>query len=157
MDELTPPDSTRHPSDPAAILQPNGRGERLRFTHFRFVRTPDGRCSAEVVLDWHDDVQVRGTATGQSSAMVDLRVAAEAGLRALESFGEQSFRFELIGVKAVRAFDANVIIVCLDMRNGGRPQRLLGVSLAEEDPVRGAVTAVLNATNRVLGNFIATR
>jgi hypothetical protein len=45
----------------------------------------------------------------------------------------------------------------MNMRNGQGPQRLLGVCLAEEDPVNGAVVAVLNATNRVLGNFIATR
>jgi hypothetical protein len=34
---------------------------------------------------------------------------------------------------------------------------LLGSCLVENDPVRGAVLAVLSATNRVLGNFIATR
>lgn len=157
MDKLTPPDPSRPDDLLSSTLPHSGRRERLRFADFRFIRTPDGRCSAEVLLDWVDGVQVRGTASGQSNTMVDLRVAADAALRALESFGERSFLFELIGVKAVRAFDANVIIVCMDMRNGQGPQRLLGVSLAEEDPVRGAVIAVLNATNRVLGNFIATR
>ena len=157
MDELPPPDSSTQNDQASSTLPHNLRRERLRFADFRFVRTPDGRCTADVLLDWVDGVQVRGSASGQSNTMVDLRVAAEAALRALETFGERSFSFELIGVKAVRAFDANVIIVCMDMRNGSAPQRLLGVSLAEEDPVRGAVIAVLNATNRVLGNFIATR
>lgn len=157
MDKLTPPDPSRPDEPVSSTLPHSGRRERLRFADFRFIRTPDGRCTAEVLLDWVDGVQVRGTASGQSNTMVDLRVAADAALRALETFAERSFTFELIGVKAVRAFDANVIIVCMDMRNGQGPQRLLGVSLAEEDPVRGAVTAVLNATNRVLGNFIATR
>ena len=157
MHEPAPPDPLR-PEDPfASTLPHSGRRERLQFSDFRFVRTPDGRCTADVTLDWIDGMQVRGTASGQSNTMVDLRVAAEATLRALESFAERSFTFELIGVKAVRAFDANVIIVCMDMRNGQGPQRLLGVCLAEEDPVHGAVVAVLNATNRVLGNFIATR
>jgi hypothetical protein len=34
---------------------------------------------------------------------------------------------------------------------------LLGCHLCEEDPLRGAVIATLQATNRVLGNAIATR
>jgi hypothetical protein len=157
MDNVNPQDPSRPDDLLSSTLPHSGRRERLRFVDFRFVRTPDGRCSAEVLLDWVDGMQVRGTASGQSSTMVDLRVAAEAALRALETFGDRTFMFELIGVKAVRAFDANVIIVCMDMRNGQGPQRLLGLSLAEEDPVRGAVVAVLNATNRVLGNFIATR
>jgi hypothetical protein len=55
----------------------------------------------------------------------------------------------------VRAFDANLIIVSISMRASPAPTRLLGCYLAEGDIARGAATAVLNATNRVLGNFIA--
>jgi hypothetical protein len=133
------------------------RRERLRFTDFRFRRTSDGRCTAEVELEWMDGVKVLGAASGQSSPTVDLRVAADAALRALERFAEQSILFELIGVKAVRAFDATVVIVSVATKKGEGPPRLLGSALAESDTVRGSVVAVLNATNRVLGNFIATR
>jgi len=133
-----------------------GRRERLRFTDFRFERGPDGRCSAEVELEWLDGVRVRGASAGQSSPTVDLRVAAEAALRALERFSDEALDFELVGVKAIRAFDANVIIVSVANRGAG-PKHLLGSCLVETDPVRGAVVAVLSATNRVLGNFIATR
>lgn len=133
-----------------------GRRERLRFTDFHFQRSADGRCSAEVELEWTDGIRVRGAAVGQSSQTVDLRVAAEAALRALERFSEEVLSFELVGVKAIRAFDANVIIVSI-ANHGGGPKKLLGSCLVETDPVRGAVVAVLSATNRVLGNFIATR
>lgn len=133
-----------------------GRRERLRFVDFQFQRTTDGRCSAEVELEWVDGVRVRGGASGQSSQTVDLRVAAEAALRALERFSDETLAFELVGVKAVRAFDANVIIVSV-ANHGTGPKRLLGSCLVETDPVRGAVVAVLNATNRAVGNFIATR
>ncbi len=132
------------------------RRERLRFTDFRFQRAADGRCSAEVELEWMEGVRIRGDAAGQSSQTVDLRVAAEAGLRALERFSDGALRFELVGVKAIRVFDANVIIVSVT-NHGSGPVKLLGSCLVETDPVRGAVIAVLNATNRVLGNFIATR
>jgi hypothetical protein len=131
--------------------------ERLRFSAFRFVRTPSGLCTAEVELEWVDGVTVVGRASGQSSPMGDLRVAAEAALKALESFAGGALSFELAGIKALRAFDANIVIVAVGLRKGEGPQRLLGAYLAESDPVRAAVVAVLNATNRLLGNFIATR
>ena len=35
--------------------------------------------------------------------------------------------------------------------------RLVGSYLTETDPPRGAALAVLNATNRLLGNFLVTR
>jgi len=133
------------------------RRERLRFSDFVFHRSSDGRCSAEVELEWMDGIKVRGSASGQSSPTVDLRVAADATLRAIELFSEGSLSFELIGVKAIRAFDASVIIVSISNRRPEGPRRLLGSSLTEEDPVRGAVLAVLSGTNRVMGNFIATR
>jgi hypothetical protein len=142
---------------PAALSQGQLKRERLRFTNFRFVRTPSGLCTAEVELEWLDGVTVVGKASGQSSPMGDLRIAAEAALRALESFSGGAIEFELAGVKALRAFDANIVIVALGVRKGEGPQRLLGSYLAERDPVRAAVISVLNATNRLLGNFIATR
>ncbi|HET7550355.1 MAG TPA: hypothetical protein VFK04_03635 [Gemmatimonadaceae bacterium] len=133
-----------------------GQRSRLRFTDFTFRRASDGRCTAEVELEWTEGLRFRGSAAGQSSPTVDLRVAAEAALRAIESFSEGSMAFDLIGAKAVRAFDANVVIVSVENRRDG-PRRLLGACLVEDDPCRGAVVAVLSATNRVLGNFIATR
>lgn len=156
MPALTPTEA--HPAKllPADLSPAPGRRERLRFTDFHFQRSADGRCSAEVELEWMEGVRVRGAAVGQSSQTVDLRVAAEAALRALERFSDEALSFELVGVKAIRAFDANVIIVSVT-NHGSGPKKLLGSCLVETDPVRGAVVAVLSATNRVLGNFIATR
>lgn len=127
------------------------------MSNFRFVRTQSGVCSAEVELEWVDGVKVTGKANGPSSPMGDLRVAAEATLKALEGFSKGAILFELSGVKALRAFDTNVVIVAVSLRQGEGPQRLMGSYLAERDPIRAAVYAVLNATNRLLGNFIATR
>ena len=139
------------------VTQAQMKRERLRFTNFRFTRTPAGQCSAEVELEWVEGSRVIGKASGQSSPMGDLRIAADAGLDAIERFGEGALKFELVGVKAMRAFDANIVIVSVMVIRGEGPRRLLGCYLAERDPVRASVIAVLNATNRLLGNFIATR
>lgn len=137
-----------------ALSRAQLKRERLRLHNFRFVRTPAGLCSAEVELEWVDGVRITGKADGQASPMGDLRVAAEATLRALETFSRGAVTFELAGIKSLRAFDANIIIVALGVRGSAGPARLLGAYLAEREPIRGAVIAVLNATNRLLGNFI---
>lgn len=131
-----------------------GGGERLRLDEFRFWRTQAGQCFAEVELAHAGDVRVIGRATGASSPTGDLRTAAEATLRAMESFTKGAVRLDLMGVKSLRAFDASVVIVAVSARLEGNTQQLLGCFLAEQDPIRGAVVAVLNATNRIIGNRI---
>ncbi|MBW8773410.1 MAG: hypothetical protein JF590_08995, partial [Gemmatimonadetes bacterium] len=54
--------------------------------------------------------------------------------------------------KSVRAFDNNVVIVSMAYTEDGVGQRLVGCFLADTDSARGAALAVLNATNRILGN-----
>lgn len=150
---VTQPDSQAQP----IIGQSQLRRERLRFTRFAFTRTPNGRCAAEVELEWLDDDRVVGRVEGMASAYGDLRLAADATLRAIEAFSKGELEFELIGVKTMRAFDANVVIVSIQLKRGGESQRLLGCHLADDDQLRGAVISTLQATNRVLGNFVATR
>lgn len=150
------PERQMFPSSSAPQEAQQQNRQRLRFSEFKFQRTPGGRCTAEVELEWIEGIKVRGSASGQSSPTVDLRVAAEAALRAIERFSDNVLQFDLAGVKSIRAFDANVIIVSITNRAEG-PAKLLGSCLVEEDQARGAVIAVLGATNRVLGNFIATR
>jgi hypothetical protein len=65
--------------------------------------------------------------------------------------------FELLGVKAVRAFDSTVVIVSLAVHGEGNGQRVVGSYLTENDTARGAALAVLNATNRILGNRLYMR
>jgi hypothetical protein len=146
------PGAPRAQSTPAAL-----RRERLRFTGFSYERSPAGRVSCQVTLEWAPGESVAGRAEGQASPAGDSRLGAEAAIRALEAFTERKISFELVGVKVVRAFDANVVIASLIQHGDEGPERLLGCYLADGDMVRGAALAVLNATNRVLGNFISAR
>ncbi len=132
------------------------RRERLKFSQFSFTRTPSGQCNSEVSLEWDGEMFV-GRALGQSSPLGDFRVAAEAALNALMTFAKGALQFELLGIKQMRAFDENLIIVSIAMRHDGKLTRLVGCYLVDADTRRGAAIAVLNATNRVLGNFITSR
>lgn len=131
--------------------------ERLRFEEFAFQRLPNGRCRAKVVLTWADGRRFEGEADGVTSQAGELRCCAAAAVQALERAVQPALAFELLGVKSVRAFDSMVVIVSMSARATGEATRLVGSSLSEGDPPRGAALAVLNATNRLLGNYLATR
>jgi hypothetical protein len=127
--------------------------DRLKFSEFVLDRLASGRCRARVTLSWQDTEEWLGESEGLASQSGELRCAAEACVIALTKATKSELRFELLGVKAVRAFDANVVIVSLSLLNGNETQRLVGCFLTEDaDPTRGAALAVLNATNRILGN-----
>ncbi len=125
---------------------------RLRFAEFRIERLPSGRCSAAVVLTGPGGARYEGEAQGLASQAGELRCAAQACISALTQSVEGELSFECLGVKAIRAFDATVVIVSLATRGEGIPKRVVGSVLTEEEPTRAAALAVLNATNRLLGN-----
>jgi hypothetical protein len=127
--------------------------ERLRFDEFQFERLASGRCRAEVVLSWTDGRRFVGDADGVMSQAGELRCSASAAVRALERVVQPQLSLEILGVKAVRAFDATVVIVSLSARTEAGASRLVGSYLTETDAPRGAAIAVLNATNRILGNY----
>jgi hypothetical protein len=132
--------------------------DRVRFADFTMDRLPNGRCRCKVVLTWHDEQEFLGEAEGLGSQAGELRCAAEACVTALTKAVHGEVKFELLGVKAVRAFDANVVIVSLALPTESPGQRLVGCYLtADVDPARGAALAVLNATNRILGNKVFMR
>jgi hypothetical protein len=108
------------------------------------------------VLTWSDGRRFEGSCDGVTSQTGELRCCAVAAVNALEQAVSPQVTFELLGVKAVRAFDATVVIVSLSAR-AKEATRLVGSCLTEVDPARGAALAVLNATNRLLGNYLATR
>ncbi len=129
--------------------------ERLRFVDFEMRRLQNGRCRSRVVLQWHPAEQFIGSAEELGSQAGELRCAAQAAVEAIERAVGGQARFELLGVKSVRAFDATVVIVSLTSRREERASRLVGSYITDDFSSRGAALAVLNATNRLLGNIIS--
>ncbi len=121
----------------AAPIRAEPGSERLRFKDFEFQRLASGRCRAKVVLSSSDGREFLGESEGIISQAGELRCGAAAVVRALERVVQPKLGFELLGVT--------------------RASRLVGAYLTETDAPRGAALAVLNATNRILGNFFATR
>lgn len=133
------------------------RRERLRFLEFEFATEPDGRCRASVVLEGDPGDRYEGAADGLGTRAAELRCAAQAATTALEQAVEGKLKLDLLGVKAVRAFDSTVVIVSLACHGESVATRLVGSCLTDGEEHRCAALAVLNATNRVLGNLVFMR
>lgn len=88
------------------------------------------------------------SSTGIGHETIELRVAAEATLGALhEAVGEE--RFQLVGIKCLHAFDADVVLVALRERAEGG-QRFIGAVPVRSTLAHAAAASVLDATNRIL-------
>jgi hypothetical protein len=133
----------------AFIPAPEPR-RRVRFVAARLLAPRTGRSVAQVELEWGGQT-FRDEVEGETGTAVELRLAAQATLRALEAILNGRMQFGLVGIKSFRAFDTDVVVVLLRTEN---VHALIGASLATGDPHRSAALAVLNATNRVLGNYL---
>ena len=108
-------------------------------------------------LTWRDSEQFTGEGEGLGSQAGELRCSAQACVVALGQAVQGGLSFELLGVKAVRAFDATVVIVSLAVHGDVVGHRVVGSYLTDTDTPRGAALAVMNATNRILGNRLYMR
>jgi hypothetical protein len=125
---------------------------RVRFLSAERVVERDKHVRMKVALEWHGRICV-GEATGESGEFIELRTAALAALNALESVVGDSLGVRVVGVKQVRAFDSELMVVSMH-RPGGSPQRLVGAVPGGRDPRASAAVAVLNGLNRTLGNYL---
>jgi hypothetical protein len=144
-------------ADPAAVkLQlaypaPPLPTRRARFVGVR-VEQRNGARIASVELEWDGKIYT-GTAEGEAILAGEMRSCAQATLQALEAVIDGAARFNLIGVKATRIFDTELVAVLLRSEQA-KGQQLIGSSLVSESVYQAAALAVLNATNRLLGNFL---
>jgi hypothetical protein len=93
-----------------------------------------------------------------------IKAASQAALRATlasrsdgNGSGPGRIDLEVVGVKAVRAFDGWVVVTRINGSKGEERLRLLGAAPCEgeDDLPEAAVKAVLNASNRVMEQRIA--
>jgi hypothetical protein len=133
---------------------------RLRFDSLSHVRTPDGSGRVSVRLEWGGQM-FEGTVSCLETQQGIIKAASQAALTATlasrSGNGSAGLDLEVVGVKAVRAFDGWVVVTRINGSRGEERYRLLGAAPCEgEDDLPGAaVKAVLNASNRVLEQPIA--
>lgn len=127
---------------------------RVRWLGIEVQRPRVGWMTAEVELEWAGKTY-RGRGEGEGGLASELRVCGLASSRALESILDGALTLSVVGIKSIRVFDHDLVAVLLHSPQA--PDRhLVGVSLVAADVHRSASLAVLNATNRLLGNYLAT-
>jgi hypothetical protein len=126
---------------------------RVRFVSARLSSPRPGRSLASVQLEWGGQT-FEEEMEGESGSAVELRLAGLATVRTLEGILGDRMHFDLVGIKGTRAFDTDVVVALLrsDQAAG---KALVGAALATDNLYRSAALAVLNATNRVLGNYLS--
>ncbi len=128
---------------------------RLRFEDFELVRFPNGRSKVRVRMDWTQGRSFSGESEGNQTLEGEVRAAAEAALEAAAGATGGRLDLALRGTKALRVFDAWVVVVMVRAWTGEDPMQLLGAyPCPDDDTARGAVLAVLDATNRVMARFL---
>jgi hypothetical protein len=133
------------------------RRERLKFEDFELVRFPNGRSRIRVRMDWTRGRSYSGEAEGNQTLEGEVRAAADAALQAAAGSTEGELNLTLRGAKALRVFDSWIVVVMVRAWVDDTPLQLLGAyPCPDEDTPRGAVMAVLDATNRVLLSYLST-
>lgn len=135
------------PEDPSS-----GAGRRIRIRTVDVSHEPGSRVRVRVTLALAGR-SADGEASGVGGEMVQLRLAAEATLAAVEELLQRPQFLKLVGVKHIHAFDADLVLVGLRTSNEPTRQLLGGVPI-EEESIRAATAATLDAINRVLGHHL---
>ncbi len=147
--------ATQPPTAPLRVSRTEC-AERLRFQDFEYESFPDGRCRAGVRLKGSEGNEFVGRSDGTQTLEGRLRSGARAALSAAESATEGQIRLDLLGVKALRAFDEWIVIVSVRGRTDSESYRLLGsFATSEDQAARGAALAVVDATNRILERYLS--
>lgn len=132
-----------------------GVRRRARFETVDRRDEPNGGVSVRVTLEWRGELFTGESTSEVGGGLVELRTGATAAIAALESLIGRSLELRLIGVKNIRAFDRDFMVVSL-VRSGESTGHFVGSVLVSGDPLTAAVLAVLDAVNRMLGNYLAT-
>lgn len=135
------------------VAAPNP-ARRARFIGAEVERPEVGRLVASVMLEWQGVLHT-GRAEGEATAAGEIRSCAHATIRALEEVVGGPTGLALVGAKAIRIFDTDLVAVLLHGRDASE-RGLIGASLVTDSTPKASALAVLNATNRVLGNFLTT-
>ena len=126
---------------------------RVRFVEAQRRVESDRSVTISVKLEWQGK-SVSAEARNESGDLIEMRTAAIAAVSALEQLIGEPLDVKIVGIKPVRAFDSDLVVVSMYRTGDDAPQRLIGAVPLGPDHPRAAAVAVLNGLNRILGNFL---
>ena len=137
-------------ASPDSADELNGPAVRLRLVSCKVEHARGAMSRAIVEFEGRvDGERIEGRKEGSTCPGGDLRLAALATMDAIQQATSSALRLELIGVKPIRAFDTNIVVVAAIAHHGGNATRVVGAAIADEDPLVGTARATLHAVNRL--------
>lgn len=124
-----------------------GRGRSLYFEDIEIRGSRLKGMVCRVTLR-HRDRQCVGEAEGADGGRARVELAARAALAAVGMSDANGRQFVLEGVKVVQAFEHEVVLVGVVVRQGRHGTFLVGSCAVRESEEAAGVMAVLDATNR---------
>lgn len=115
-----------------------------------FVSQAGAHAEVELI---RDTVVAFGSTHGERPSRSSLFVIAEATLRAVSEFLDESTLLCLGGLRRITVGDDPVIVVIVDLIKGRDRKSLAGASLVDDDENQTVVFATLDAVNRILGKL----
>lgn len=135
-----------------AIEAERGAGRRVRLEAVDRIAEGEAVVRIRVTLEW-EGRSTSAEVAGEPGGQVELRTTALATVQALELVTGQALGLRLAGVKALRAFDSEIMAVAF-YRPGSPPARYVGTVIVGPDPLQAAAAAVLNGLNRLVGLYL---
>jgi len=137
------------PAVPVAPME-DIRKRRLYFEDVEVRRSRTMGVACRVTLRKGEDTFV-GEADGMENERQRIELAARAALAAITAAEGNSRTLGLEGCKQIDAFERQFVVVGVTARVGRESSLLTGSAEVKESPEQSAVLAVLDATNRWLG------
>lgn len=153
--DLTGPAPSPDPDPTRVVVEAAPETTRLELQRLR-VGTEGFGVVAEVVLADGDVLHV-GSAETAATADGTRRALATATAQALESAGAGVLRIEVDGVQVEPVAGRPTVVVALSVVSSRGAEHLAGCALADDDPGRAVVAAVLSAANRRIELAMAER
>ncbi len=152
--EETHPEQHPHPLDHEEPIEEFPIVEHPARFVFRSVNLfiSESNVKAEVELT-RNDTETFGSAASSRGASNQWEVIAEATLKAISEFLDESIRLCLVDVLQVQLGDQKAMLVGVDLVQSRDRKSLAGCSVVSSDEAQTVVYATLDAVNRVVGKL----
>jgi hypothetical protein len=130
--------------------------DRVKLKDFR-IEQADGRCSGRVQVSCNGADGFVGEADGEDDEVGRLGCDARATAAALEQAVEGRAVIGVDGVRQISGFETVLVTVAVSFSTESMDERVSGCAAVKGHAGRGAVLAVLSATNRLLVRAFGVR
>lgn len=136
-----------------SVAQVQGPGEKFQQARLKFSQVSlslNGSSAEATVRLVKDEDIFSGVADGQSSSHGQMRIIANATLRAVEDSGANEGSMVIEDIQTVNMSGHNVVIILISMTTDRGEEYLSGSAVVKQDLWKAMVNASLDAVNRRL-------